>query len=287
VVWSTRVELVTRPGKGPRRLRPPDDVLRRVRALRGEGSTAGAAGHAEGQGGGEGSGCGPDGGAAGHGGGPDLWEQARQRVVAHLDRAARYQAWLDEHPNRSAAELAKQEGLSRARVSQTLSLGRLPPEVVADLRRSDRTGAVPREKDLWVLARMANRWNAVERYRKLVAQDPEVAPVPRGPKQRGFQHQLERARRYQAMLDAGEHETVASIGRAEGLSYQRVGQLLQLLQLAPDLVAALDVPPDRLPGTLSSRAVRELSMLRDHAEQRRRFAARWPGALADASVAAK
>jgi hypothetical protein len=272
---------VTRTGKGPKRLRPPATVLSRP----GHPTTSVAAGHARAGDRSHGSDCGPEDEAPGHGCGPDPWEQARQRVVAHLDRAARYQAWLDEAPGRTAADLANRERLSRARVSQTLSLGRLPPEVVADLRRSDRTGPVPTEKELREIARMTNQWNAMERYRKLVAQDPEVAPVPRGPRQLGFQHDLERARRYQAMLDSGEHGSVASIGQAVGLSPQRVGQLLNLLQLAPDIVAAIDVPADRLPAAVTAQVMRKIARLRGGDEQRRAVRSRWPGLLAAAAAA--
>ncbi len=274
------MELVAKPGKSPRRHRPPEEVLRRVRHDQAQGTTSRAAGHAGTEDSGDDPGCGPSEDAAGHGCGPDPWEQARQRVVAHLDRAARYRAWLDEDPTRTAAQLAQREGLSRARVSQTLRLVELPPQLVTDLRRSDRTGPVPTEKELREIARMANRWNAMERYQKLVGQDPEVAPVPRGPRQRGFRHELERARQFQAMLDSGEHDSVASIGRAVGLSAQRVGQLLDLLQLAPDILAVLDVPPERLPATLTQRAIRDIARLRGRDEQRRAVAARWPGLFA-------
>jgi hypothetical protein len=48
-------------------------------------------------------------------------------------------------------------------------------------------------------------------------------PAPRG---EGFQHLFARARRYQELLDSGEMQSLAEIGRAEGVSGARVSQVL-------------------------------------------------------------
>jgi ParB-like chromosome segregation protein Spo0J len=57
---------------------------------------------------------------------------------------------------------------------------------------------------------------------------------------------LERAERWQAMLDSREARSRAEIGRREGLSGARVGQVLKLLDLPAPVRDAVRV---LLPGT--------------------------------------
>ena len=73
----------------------------------------------------------------------------------------------------------------------------------------------------------------------------------RVPRQSGFVHVLAQARRYQAMLDADGNATQGSIAEAEGVSQQRLSHLLAMLQLPPDIVAAIEAPlwPGLLPQT--------------------------------------
>jgi hypothetical protein len=106
------------------------------------------------------------------------------------------------------------------------------------------------------------------------------------PRSERFTHALTRARRYQAWLDDGTHGSLASIGRAEGISGPRVGQLLSLLHLAPEIVAVLEQPREALPKGLTRKALREIAHMRDENAQRAAFEGRWPGAL-DAGLAAK
>jgi hypothetical protein len=62
------------------------------------------------------------------------------------------------------------------------------------------------------------------------------------------QHDLDRARRYQRRLDEDVQNSLASIGRAEGVSGARVGRLVALLHLDPEIVAVLERPKEGLPG---------------------------------------
>jgi ParB-like chromosome segregation protein Spo0J len=57
---------------------------------------------------------------------------------------------------------------------------------------------------------------------------------------------LERAQRWRAMLDSGEAGSRAEIGRREGLSGARVGQMLELLELPADMRRAIS---NLRPGT--------------------------------------
>ena len=68
----------------------------------------------------------------------------------------------------NAAELARRQGLSRARVSQIRSMLRLAPEVLADLESEERSGPVPSEVELRKLAQVRPRFEQVGRYRELV-----------------------------------------------------------------------------------------------------------------------
>jgi hypothetical protein len=180
-------------------------------------------------------------------------------------------------------------------VSQVLKLLDLDPTILADLDRSDRVGPVPSEL---VLRRIAGLPTAAAQRARYAAvcvpsaptsggvyrrDDPAAKPAPRHD---DFRHALDRARRYQGWLDDGTHASLASIARAEGISGTRVGQILSLLHLAPEIVAVLERPRDELPNGLTRREVRGIALLRDQEAQRAAFETRWPGVLGLA-VAAK
>jgi hypothetical protein len=243
--------------------------------------------------------CGPGERATGHACGPaggepsdappvDPWAGALARVRHQLTRARRWQTWLDAAPERTRADVARREGLSRARVSQVLKLLELDPSILADLDRPDRTGPVPSELVLRRTAALPSKAAQRRRYAAVCVpsapvsggafrrDDPGARPVPRN---EAFAHALERARRYQAWLDDGTHASLASIGRAEGISGSRVGQLLSLLHLAPEIVAVLEGPREGLPKGLTRKVVREIARLRRHDAQRAAFGGRWPGVL--------
>lgn len=56
---------------------------------------------------------------------------------------------------------------------------------------------------------------------------------------------------YQAALDSGSIRLLFELAKTVGLSYHRVSQVLDLLTLAPEIQAALDVPFEQLPARLS------------------------------------
>ena len=254
-----------------------------------------AAGQTKASGRGASSACGPRQVAAGHGCGPavegpqaDPWACALARVRTQVDRARRWRTWLDGAPDRTRADLARREKLSRARVTQVLKLLALDPSILADLDRPDRSGLVPSERVLRRTAALPSRAAQRRRYaaeclqsapvsgRKFRRDNSAARPAPRN---EAFTHALDRARRYQSWLDDGTHASLASIGRADGISGPRVGQLLSLLHLAPEIVAVLERPRRELPKGLTRKAARELARLRDQGAQRAAFEARWPRVL--------
>ena len=288
--WEVTVPLPERPSFGRNRFRPTEEA--RLSAAR---RRLRAAGHAKDEVDGQSSDCGPADCAADHGCGPrddddegDPWAHALARVRGVLARARRWQAWLDEDEGRTAAELARREGVSKARVSQVRRLLDLEPSILADLDRPDRAGPVPSEL---VLRRIAALPTAEAQRSRYAAVCTPAAPTSGGvrrrddpgrtppPRREDFQHVLARARRYQGWLDDGTHPTLASIARAEGISATRVGQLLALLHLDLEIIEVLERPREALPTGLTRRAVRELARLRGHEAQRAAFSVRWPGVL--------
>ena len=289
--------LPERKGFGRNRHRPSDETRLSPAKRRRR-----AAGQAKAKGAGASSASGSREDAAGHGCGPagdespvDPWAGALARVRTQLARARRWQDWLDAAPDRTRADLARRESLSRARITQVLKLLTLDPSILADLDRPDRSGPVPSEL---VLRRTAALPSLAAQRRQYAAACVPSTPVSGGvcprdapaakpvPRNEAFTHALERARRYQASLDEGTHASLADIGRAEGISGPRVGQLLSLLHLAPEIVAVLERPREALPKGLTRKAVREIARERDENAQLAAFSARWPGTLGGVKPAA-
>lgn len=103
---------------------------------------------------------------------------------------------------------------------------------------------------------------------------PSTGSSPaRSPKQRGkgVQHLFARARRYRQMLDSGQAKSLRDLGRQEGITGARVCQILNLLELAPEIVEQVDVPFERLPPGINVTRLREIAASQDRKEQRRRF----------------
>ena len=76
------------------------------------------------------------------------------------------------------------------------------------------------------------------------------------------------------MIDAGEAKNAAALARRYGVTRAKISQTLSLLRLAPEILAYID----GLEGTegclhLTARRLRDLAVLDDHDEQRRRFRA--------------
>jgi hypothetical protein len=70
-------------------------------------------------------------------------------------------------------------------------------------------------------------------------------------------------------LESGEARSLEDLGRAEGVTGRRIAQILLLLQLAPEIIEALDVPAADLPSGITERRLREVARLRGREEQRR------------------
>jgi hypothetical protein len=198
-----------------------------------------------------------------------VWQVPRERLRAHLGRAVRWCEAMLNQPGLTQRELAVREGLPQPRISEGLALLRLPKAVLLDLVDPSRTGPVPTLEDLEALARLADGAAQVARYQRLCREaarpgNGRRAGVARG---KGFQHLLARARRYQAMLESGEHRSAASIARVEGIDPSRVSQVLDLLTLAPEVLAVIDVPAEEVPAGVRQADLRKLVRL-DHEAQR-------------------
>src|SRR5204863_10079425 len=63
----------------------------------------------------------------------------------------------------------------------------------------------------------------------------------------GFQHLFARARELSERWATTEYRTLGDLAKTEGVSTARVSQLLNLLCLAPEIIAALDVPKEEAP----------------------------------------
>jgi hypothetical protein len=206
------------------------------------------------------SGIEPDESESGHGIGPsvpDPWTARLERVRDTLDRARRIQAWVDAREGRTHADAARWERVSRARISQIVKLLKLAPEIIEDIERPGRVGKVPGELELRQLAGL-ERKQQVQRYRDLLDLDEKLRPLPRSRQSRardagiqargrGLAHHLARARHLRALVDSGRYSSISALAREEGISRSRVTHLLNLLDLHPAILAAIDVPLEQEP----------------------------------------
>ncbi len=259
IAWQESTALPPHPGLGPRRGRADPEVMRPAASL----DDAGAAREVEVEV------CVK----------PDPWATRLQKVRDRLAQARAWRAWLDAEPGRMAVELARREGVSGPRVCQVTRLLDLAPEIIADLEREGRSGPVPSEKQLRAIALEPDRLAQVRRYRGLVeageggeeaGEEVERAAAPARPHQRGFQHLFARARYYQTLIDSEEVRSEADIARIEGITSSRVGQVLALLNLAPQIVAILDVP-EGLGPTVTHQEVLRIARIKGKREQMREF----------------
>lgn len=179
-------------------------------------------------------------------------------------------------PAEDAAGRACGPRKDEAPVGPWSTVGPVPSELV--LRRIAGLPPVAVQRARYAAACVPSAPTSGGAYRR---DDPVAKPAPRHD---DFRHALDRARRYQGWLDDGTHPSLASIGRAEGISGTPVGQLLALLHLAPEIVAVLERPREDLPRGLTRRAVRDIARLRDQDARRAACDARWPGVLRRAEM---
>jgi len=163
------------------------------------------------------------------------------------------QDWIDSEPDRKAADVARREHVSRARVCQLQLLLKLAPEIRADIEQPGREGPVLGERELRMLSPLGTK-EQVRRYRALLGLD---APAPgdepprtaaKHARNRGLAAHLARARELQLLVESGRFASISAIGKHEGMSGTRVSQLLGLLDLHPDIIVAIDVPVEEAPG---------------------------------------
>ena len=209
-------------------------------------------GHAKVKGGRASGRIGPREAESGHGIGPgrrDPWAARLKRVRATLARARSMQDWLDCEPSRKPADVARREHLTRARVCQLLRLMKLAPAIWSDIQQPGRTGPVLGELELRMLAPLPSK-DQVRRYRALLGLDaPQPGDEPprtaaKSARNRGLAAHLARARELQALVESGRFGAITEIARHEGMSGTRVSQLLSLLDLHPDILAAIDAAGD-------------------------------------------
>ncbi len=290
--WVVSVDLPA--GQGPRRPRSATLALRRARrgvAVRvppgTEDAVAGRdrrrvdardleSGHAKGGVPGGGDGIGPREAESGHGIGPrtkaDPWAPRLARVRATLDRARRFKDWIDDELGRKAADLARKEGLTRARVCQLLLLLKLVPEIRAEIERPGRTGRVLGEIELRQIAGL-ERGAQMARYRAMLGIDENGQPVDlRAERQaakvqarhRGLKAHVERARELRALVEGGRFSSMGDLARYSGMSGTRAQQLLNLLDLHPEILGAIERGDA---DGISEPAIRHLSRQRDQRGQ--------------------
>ena len=278
VNWELDIELPPHPGNGRRRPAPPEEPLL---PLRRRGSTASAPTD---QVDGQQTPCGsqevPAGQAlAGHD--PEVarkndpWADRRESLQRHLQRAREFKRRIDIGDVRNASEAARRAKISRVRVSQLMRLLDLAPEIIEDIEDPNGIGPVLTEKMLRQVAMVSSRVEQLRRYRELLKMEGATrgqhtgkgsawrSRVPR----KGIQHQLERARRFQALLNSGEVSSLEALGRQEGLTGGRIAQLLNLLHLAPVILSIVDVPAEQLPVEISEARLRRIARLQDHDQQ--------------------
>ena len=286
VTWVIEAELPPQPGYGRWRPRPPAEALRPT--SRGASACPGSGGARQGT-----RQAGAPSGSASAAISPradesrqpcsppegNPWGDRRAAIKGHIDRARDFQRRIDEGEVDNAAEVARREGLTRARVCQLLRLLKLAPAIQADIDDVAADSPMLKETVLRKLAGVSPASAQVARYQELLADEraPE-APKARATRpqrrvrRRGLQHLFAAARRYAAMLESGEASSYAEIGRLEGVSGGRVGQLVLLLHLHPRILARVDVAPEDLPRGVTERALRRLAWMKEGEEQLRAFA---------------
>ena len=182
----------------------------------------------------------------------DPWAARLKRVRATLAKARAIADWIACEPKRRPADAARREHVTRARICQLLRLMKLAPEIWRDIEQPGRTGAVLGEKELRMLAGCGTK-EQVRRYRALLGLDQPkagegaVADVRKQARHRGLAQHLAHARELQALVESGRFSSVRALARHAGLSGTRVSQLLGLLDLHDDIIAAIDVPQEEAP----------------------------------------
>ena len=205
----------------------------------------------------------------------DPWATRRDALRASIARARAMKQDIASGREKNAAAIATREGLTRARVSQLLRLLRLAPTIIAGLEDTTANGAAPREVELRKIAGLASEQAQVAAYEKLCLQESSKRQRRKTkPRQvvgrKGYRHLFDQARSYHEALATKRVKSIAALGRSEGVSGSRVGQIMVLLYLAPDIIEQLESTDESLPG-VTVKELRRIARIRDQERQRKEF----------------
>ena len=158
----------------------------------------------------------------------------------------------------------------------------LAPEIQADIDEAHADRPMPSERQLRSLAGVRPVADQCGAYRRLLAV-LRTSSVPRAAssrqsrlRRRGFQHLLVRARRFAALLEDDAAMTYTELGRRQGVSGARVGQLVLLLHLDPRILARIDVPACACPPGITEKSLRRIARLSNGEDQLTAFLALLP-----------
>lgn len=168
------------------------------------------------------------------------WADVRRRYAEQLRTAERYVEVIRRDRSITTDRLGAAEGISGSRVLQLLALLRLDESIRAEITDPLATSPLPTTRELLRLARMASPSQQVAEWQRITRAIARGDDAARPPRQRGYQHLFAQARAWRAAMDAGEHRSLAALGRAVGVSHKRVCELLDLLQLCPEVAGRFD-----------------------------------------------
>jgi len=200
----------------------------------------------------------------------DPWGRVRDLLV----RAEDYQQRLADGRASSQEVLGTQVGCTGARVCQIVKLLTLAPSILERIRTDRTSGVGLGERALRKLAGLPEGKQVVAFEKALAETGTRASRRPHvGTRNaKGFQHLFERARYYKAKMDSGEYRNLAELARAEGITAERIGQILNLLYLAPEIAKVVDVPAEQVPVGLTERDLRRIAIIRDWGRQVEEFA---------------
>lgn len=219
----------------------------------------------------------------------DQWASRRAAHRHHLARAREWNARIRSVEGMTASDLAPLVGATSSRIRQLIRLLKLSPTILADLEAVDGTEPVPTERALHMLTRIETRERQEYGYRRLCADEAtrslgvSVGRTQRLP-QKGFQHLFRQARRYRSLLDTGAAPSKSQLARNEEVSPRWVRQLLNLLHLAPEIIAQIDVPAGDAPPGVTGHDIRRIVRNRDHHAQLQAWAELTGRAVAKSGV---
>lgn len=215
----------------------------------------------------------------------DPWARRLKRVRATLAKARAISDWIACEPKRRPADAARREHVTRARICQLLRLMKLAPEIWRDMDQPGRTGPVLGEKELRMLAACGTK-EQVKRYRALLGLDAPQAGADDAPvdvrkaaRHRGLAQHVAHARELHALVESGRFASVRALAKHVGLSGTRVSQLLSLLDLAPEILAAITAAGEQELGVTEKelRVIARMEERKQVGEWRRMLATSRPG----------